>query len=95
MKKIQKPSAPELKHFTQRKWFNFKWNKMEELFIGKLKSPCFQFQREYRVQNNRLLQQSIIETLIQQQKNPPKPSWKQANTYIHSAPAVTQEYHGT
>lgn len=57
MKKFQKPLALELKHFTQRKWVNFYWNKMEELFIGKLNSPCFQFQIEYTPQTNCLLQQ--------------------------------------
>lgn len=93
MKKFQKPLALELKHFTQRKWVNFYWNKMEELFIGKLNSPCFQFQIEYTLQTNCLLQQWLkLYTAI---KNPPKPSWKEAHMNIHSAMALTQEHHGT
>lgn len=45
-----------------------------ELFIGKLNSPCSQFQTEYNLQTNCLLQQSITKTLTQQQKKSTKTS---------------------
>lgn len=89
MKKFQKPLAPEFKHFTQRKWFHFNWNKMEELFIGKLNFPCFQFQIEYRIQSNCLLEQTIIETLTQEQKIHQNPA-ENKPTYISIQPQQWQ-----
>lgn len=47
---------------------------MEELLIGKQNSPCSQFQTEYNLQTNCLLQQSITETLTQQEKKSTKTS---------------------
>lgn len=63
---------------------------MEESFIGKLNSPCLQFQIEHSLQTSCLLQNSIIETLTRQQKKIHQNPSENKATYISIQP---QQWH--
>lgn len=57
-------------------------NKIEELFIGKLNSPPFQFSTEHSLQPNWLLQQLIIDFVTKQKIHQNPTENKPTNTSI-------------